>query len=331
MPQAAANGDQGSAAGDFSVSVVLPTYNRAGLLPATLDAILAQSLRPREIIVVDDGSKDDTMAVLAGYAPSVQAIRIDNSGDLVARNIGLRAASSEFVAFCDSDDLWRPDFLRGMLALWQAEPAAKFAFSDFVILRDDVWENDAKFATATPGFWDGLRRAGPDLAVFDQPILDRLLDFQPFFPSCLVARRNFFLQIGGWDEGASRLVGCDFATALRLGEYTPFGVVQRPLVGIRKHGSNISGDAMAMALGDSKVLEHVLATRPWLAPQAASIRANIGHRRRIALELAFDRRDFAQVRAIYPMLPPEQRWPRIRAKHLIAVATRLAPGRARAG
>jgi glycosyltransferase involved in cell wall biosynthesis len=314
MPQPASTGE------GFAVSVVVPAYNRAGLLPATLDAILRQTLPPREVIVVDDGSKDDTMAVLAGYAPAVRAIRIDNSGDLVARNIGLREAASEFVAFCDSDDVWRPEFLEGMRALFEAEPAAKFAFSDFVILRDGAWEEDPKFATATSGFWVGLRRVGPQLAVFDQSILSRLLDFQPFFPSCLVARRDFFLEVGGWDEGASRLVGCDFATALRLCEHTPFGVVERPLVGIRKHGSNISGDSMAMALGDSKVLEHVLATRPWLAPLAPSIRANIGHRRRIALELAFDRRDFAQVRAIYQMLPPEQRRARIVTKHLIARA-----------
>src|SRR3981081_4344217 len=109
------------------ISVVVPAYNRAALLPLTLDAILTQVPPPREVIVVDDGSWDDTQAVLAGYAAPVRTIRIENSGALVARKVGMHAASGELVAFCDSDDLWRPGFLAAMEALWRAEPGTKAA------------------------------------------------------------------------------------------------------------------------------------------------------------------------------------------------------------
>jgi hypothetical protein len=320
--------------GGPTVSVVIPTYNRAALLRATLDAILAQTCPPLEVIVVDDGSTDATPAVLAGYAPRVRAIVQDNAGDLVARNTGLRAAGGELVAFCDSDDLWRPDFLAGMLALWTAAPATRVAFSDFVLVRDDRWATAGKFGAAPAGFWDGRRMVGEAIGVFDAPIVERLLRFQPFFPSCLVARRAFFLELGGWDEGVSRVIGCDFATALLLAEHTPFGVVDRPLVGIRKHAGNISADVQAMNLGDATVLEHVLATRPSLAPHAPAIRASIAGRRADALATAFARHDFAAVRAIYRQLPPERRAGGVAIKHIVAclpVPLREAAARALLG
>jgi glycosyltransferase involved in cell wall biosynthesis len=289
---------------DLNVSVVIPAYNRAALLPFTLDAILGQSPRPREVIVVDDGSKDDTPAVLARYASRVTAIRIENSGDLVARNVGMRAASGELVAFCDSDDLWRPGFLAAMAELWQAEPATKAAFCDFVLVHGETWGTAGKYADAPPGFWNGLRRVGSGLGVFDRPIAGRLIGFQPFFTSCLAARRDFFLEIGGWDEGVSRIVGCDSATALRLAEYAPVGIIERPLVGIRRHPGNFSADVQAMNLGDSFVLEHVLATRPAMAAYATEIQDSIADRRRAALRTAFARRDLASVRAIDALLKP---------------------------
>jgi len=286
----------------MSVSVIIPAYNRATLLPFTLDAVLAQVPPPDEVIVVDDGSTDGTGAVAAAYPNRVRCIGIRNSGDLAARNVGLRAARGERVAFCDSDDVWRPGFLAAMDALWQAEPGLHAAYCDFLFLRDDVWSTDSKFAAAPPDFWDGLRMVSPDAGVFDAPVVERLIKFQPLFPSCMVARKETLLALGGWDEGVGRTLGSDFATALLVAGHPPLGIVRRPLVGIRKHDGNFSGDAQAMNLGDAFVLEHVLASRPSLAPLAAPIRASIARRRAEALDIAFARRDFAAVRRIAAQL-----------------------------
>jgi hypothetical protein len=285
-------------------SVIIPAYNRATLLPATLDAVLAQVPAPHEVIVVDDGSTDGTAAVAAGYATpasSVRVLRQPNSGDLAARNAGLRAAGADRVAFCDSDDLWRPGFLAAMDALFQAETTLGAAWSDFFTVRDDVWSAGSKFADAPPGFWDGLRPVGPDAFVFDTPIVARLLAFQPLFPSCMAADRAFLLSLGGWDEGVGRTLGSDFATALLLAEH-PIGIVQKPLVGIRKHAGNFSADVQAMNLGDAFILENVLSRRPSLAPLADAIRASIALRRTQALDTAFARGDFDGVRRIAAML-----------------------------
>jgi glycosyltransferase involved in cell wall biosynthesis len=293
----------------MSVSVIIPAYNRATLLPFTLEAVLAQVPAPAEVIVVDDGSTDGTAAVAAEYAgtyakigaSSVRVLTQKNSGDLVARNTGLRAAGADRVAFCDSDDLWRPGFLAAMEALWQAEPGLGAAWSDFFTVRDDVWSVRSKFEDAPPGFWDGLRAVGPEAGVFDAPVVERLLAFQPLFPSCMVADRAFLLRLGGWDEGVGRTLGSDFATALLLAEH-PVGIVRTPLVGIRKHAGNFSADVQAMNLGDAFVLESVLSRRPSLAPLADAIRASIVRRRTEALDTAFSRRDFDAVRRIAAML-----------------------------
>ncbi|MBV9811964.1 MAG: glycosyltransferase [Acetobacteraceae bacterium] len=301
---------------DWPVTVILPSYNRADLLPATLATILGQTHRPAAVIVVDDGSTDATPALLAGYAPAVQTIRVANGGDLVARNVGLRATRTPFAAFCDSDDLWTPDHLAGMAALWRAAPALVAAYADFRVVRDGGWQERSKFDDAPPGFWDGLRAVGPELGVFELPVVDRLLAFQPFFPSAMAVRLDRFAALGGWDDVARP--GCDFATALRVAEHPPLGVVRRATVGIRKHDGNFSRDVQAMHLRDSQGLEHVLATRPGLAPHAAAIRASIERRRREAFDTAFARRDFAGARAIYALLPPRARPAKLRLKRALA-------------
>jgi glycosyltransferase involved in cell wall biosynthesis len=302
----------------FEISVVIPTYNRASLIGETLEAVFAQTQPADEIIVVDDGSKDDTQSVLASYGSRIRPIRITNSGELVARNTGLRAAQGRLVAFCDSDDFWMPEFLATMSAQWKAEPKLTACYANFRILREDAPSERSKFEDAPGDYWSSLRPTGPEGGVFDRAIAARLLSFQPFFPSCMMVSRAIFLAMGGWDEEVSRLVGCDFATTLRVAMLPPLGVVQRPLVTIRKHANNFSGDTEAMNLGDALVLEHVLRTRPELASLEDAIRNSIAARRRAALDSAFSRRNFAAVCDIYQLLPPNLRQSKHRAKRAIA-------------
>jgi len=97
------------------VSVIIPTYNRAHLLRATLDSVLAQGYGDYELVVVDDGSRDDTPASLTGLGKRIVYRSIAHQGPCVARNVGLQMAQGETIAFLDSDDLWRADFLQKMV------------------------------------------------------------------------------------------------------------------------------------------------------------------------------------------------------------------------
>ena len=93
------------------VSVIIPTYNSGTYVTETIDSVLNQTYPHREIIVVDDGSTDDTPEQVRRYGSAISYIRQSNSGVGAARNTGLRAASGHYLAFLDSDDLWLPEKL----------------------------------------------------------------------------------------------------------------------------------------------------------------------------------------------------------------------------
>src|SRR5512143_3730544 len=93
------------------VSVVMPVYNGARYLRQALESALAQTYRPLEIVVVDDGSTDETPAILAEFGTRIRALRQPNSGSAAARNAALDAARGELIAFLDADDLWLPQKL----------------------------------------------------------------------------------------------------------------------------------------------------------------------------------------------------------------------------
>lgn len=117
--------------GNASISVVVPTYNCGAFIAEAIDSILAQTRVPDQIIVVDDGSTDDTEQVVGRY-PQVEYIGQRNGGVSAARNTGLDAARGEFVTFLDADDRWRPAFVERLHGLLATEPTAVFAFANFV-------------------------------------------------------------------------------------------------------------------------------------------------------------------------------------------------------
>ena len=117
----------------MSFSVVIPSYNRAKRLPAAIDSVLRQGYPDVEIIVVDDGSVDDTRAVVAQYGDRVRYVYQPNAGVGAARNTGIRHAAREFVAFLDSDDRWHDFKLSMQMALFRARPDVGLVFSDFII------------------------------------------------------------------------------------------------------------------------------------------------------------------------------------------------------
>jgi glycosyltransferase involved in cell wall biosynthesis len=105
-----------------TVSVVIPAYKAAGTIARALDSVLAQTRPPDEIIVVDDGSPDDTSAVVAAYAARVKYVRKANGGTASARNRGLDESSGELIALLDADDYWHPGKLEKQLAVFAQHP-----------------------------------------------------------------------------------------------------------------------------------------------------------------------------------------------------------------
>ncbi|MET0535983.1 MAG: glycosyltransferase family A protein [Steroidobacter sp.] len=124
------------------VSVIIPTYNRAALLCEAVNSVLKQTYQNIEIIVIDDGSTDDTTAAMAQYGERVRYTRRPNAGVNPARNLGLKQARGEFVALLDSDDLWAPYKLELQVRLMRNFTDVGFTFSNFHIFRGRTPESD---------------------------------------------------------------------------------------------------------------------------------------------------------------------------------------------
>src|SRR5947207_1339494 len=101
-----------------SFSVIVPTFNRAKVLPEALDSIFMQGIPDVQVIVVDDGSIDNTEAVVAGYGHRVCYVRQENSGAAAARNLGVDLATGCFISFLDSDDVWMPGKMKAELSIF---------------------------------------------------------------------------------------------------------------------------------------------------------------------------------------------------------------------
>ncbi len=121
----------------LSVSVVVPTYNRAHLLERALRSVIPQCGPRDEVIVADDGSTDDTATVVEAFGGPVRLLRLPHRGAGAARNAGIEAARGDLVAFLDSDDEWLPGKLSLQRAVLAAFPDLLFVFSDFQAQRPD--------------------------------------------------------------------------------------------------------------------------------------------------------------------------------------------------
>ena len=163
------------------VSVVVPAYNRSDTIGATLDSITSQTGWPFEIIVIDDGSSDDTAAIARRYVPQARVIVQPNQRRSAARNNGARLATGEFLYFFDSDDLMEPDAIARLAACLQAHPEAAVAYGSALEFVDDP-------AVAVPRM-PQCRKSGDLLAQhLEQPFL---------IPIMAMVRREWFERVGG--------------------------------------------------------------------------------------------------------------------------------------
>ena len=116
----------------MKISVVIPAYNSVAYIQATLDSVLRQTVPPDEILVLDDGSTDNTVAILKSYKPHITVYQQENKGVASARNVLCQRAQGELIAFLDSDDIWHPNYLEAQRRLYGEHPNAVALFTGHV-------------------------------------------------------------------------------------------------------------------------------------------------------------------------------------------------------
>jgi len=303
----------------LQVSVVVPSYNRGKLIRPTLDSILAQTHRPSEIVVVDDGSTDDTEMVVAQYGDSVKYVRIENSGPPRARNAGVAQSTAPWLAFCDSDDLWHPEKLRLQVRLFDAMPDLAYSFTNCRTVVDGRWADITKFDSLPNDYWNlKQRNVDTDLFVVEESMFGRLLVRQPIFPSTVMMKRAFFETVGGWQEPLGRNPAEDVEFHLRCVDQARIGVVRTAVVGIRKHDCNFSRDSLRSRIGDVEMLRFVRIHNPAATKYASIIKERIIAASSYAAEGAFAIGDVETMKKLLKEVPLHKRTWKLQVKSLVA-------------
>ncbi len=210
------------------VSVIIPTYNREEFIRDAIESVLSQGYKDLEIIVVDDGSTDDTKLAVDGYvqrySEKIFYFYQKNAGPASARNLGVRHARGEYIAFLDSDDLWTPDSLEKRVALLKSNPDAGLVYG------------------AYQRFTDGemLGHDGSDVFYSNLPagnVYQDLLMKCFIFTTAVFMRKSVFEAAGGFDE--SLCIGEDYDLWLRVANNCKIFPVNGIVAQYRQHKKNI--------------------------------------------------------------------------------------------
>ena len=224
------------------VSVVIPTYNRADFLHEAIASVLQQDHPHVELIVVDDGSRDGTAAVVSRFGTAVHYLWQENRGVSAARNRGVAASTGDLIAFLDSDDLWLPSKVSAQVAYFEAHPDMQACHTDEIWMRRGVRVNERRIHRKQGG-WQFLA------------LLPRCL----ISPSAIMMRRTLWDHLGGFDES---LPACeDYDLWLRLTAVVPVGFLPQRLVIKRGgHADQLSRRTPVLDRYRIKALEKALAT-----------------------------------------------------------------------
>jgi glycosyltransferase involved in cell wall biosynthesis len=261
-----------------SVAAVIPCYNAARFVADAVDSVLAQTYPVGDVIVVNDGSTDDSARILARYKSPVRVINQVNRGMASARNAGIDAVTSSLIAFLDADDRWHPRKTEEQVRFLRDRPDVALVFSD----RSWIDAN-------------GRPVGAPLHRHPTEPSLRTLLQGNFIQPSTVLLKRAA-LEADRFDEALHGTE--DWDLWLRLAVRCQFGYVDKPLVDYRLHGSNTSTKSESMLRGFVAVLDRALARG--LPPDLRT--AAEAHRRALLEGLghyAFERNDWGEARQLF--------------------------------
>jgi len=208
------------------VSIILPTYNRAKLLPESIRSVLQQTFTEFELIVIDDGSEDNTREIVQSIQDDrIKYYQLPHTGyTSKMKNFAIGKSSGDFIAFIDSDDMWKPEKLARQMQLFADHPKIGFSITDATTFRGGEILIDHTYH---------LQDTVQCISIFPWMKQSRFI----IYPATLVIRRNCLDHTGYFDE--SMLSG-DYAFNMRLAVHFDVGIIYEPLMLRRVHDTNMS-------------------------------------------------------------------------------------------
>jgi len=195
----------------FFVSIIIPTFNRSELLKRALASVFKQTISDYEVIVIDDGSTDETAEMIRELYPDVNYIYQQNKGVSSARNKGLELAKGDWMAFLDSDDEWMPEKLQKQLNLLKSDPEKRVCHTEEVWIRNGIRVNQMKKHQKAGGW-----------------IFPQCLPLCAMSPSSIIIHRSVFDDVGDFD---TQLPACeDYDLWLRITAKYPVLYIEEPQI-----------------------------------------------------------------------------------------------------
>ena len=195
----------------MKVSVIIPTFNRFSLISRAIDSVLNQTIKPFEIIVVDDGSSDNTSTFIKNNYKSVKLIKQNNLGVSKARNVGIKNSSGDWIALLDSDDEWKKNKLEVQIKSLSEYDYYSVCHTNEIWIRNGIRVNQKK----------RHQKYGGD-------IFDKCLDICRISPSSIIFKKNIINEVGWFDEGLS--ICEDYDLWLRIAANFKILFIDKPLV-----------------------------------------------------------------------------------------------------
>lgn len=244
-------------------SVVIAAYNAAPSIGATIESVLAQTRQDFEVIVVDDGSTDDTAAQVQSVVDArIRLYRQENQGPSAARNRAIANADGEYVSTLDSDDLWLPRYLEKMVETLEQAPDAGFAFTDAWTLE----ESSGRIQRATTMSRAGVANPPSDPASFLEALIR-----SNFVYGSVTARRELLEHVGGFNARLSHSEDYELWLRLAARGHRGVRVPGPPLAIMRDRAAGRHREERSMLIGIREAMQMILEHEPQLSPQAQSI------------------------------------------------------------
>jgi glycosyltransferase involved in cell wall biosynthesis len=283
----------------IQVSVIIPTFNRATVLPRAVDSVLAQKGSDFELILVDDGSTENQdmgcrmkdaerqgnnkQGVIHHPSSIIQFFRQENKGPAAARNLGIKKAKGEWIAFLDSDDEWKPGKLKAQMEFFRKNPGYLICQTEEIWIRNGTRVNPMKKHQK-----------------FGGQIFEKCLPLCVVSPSAVMMHRKLFDEIGLFDES---LPACeDYDLWLRIAAKHPIGLIEKPyILKYGGHSDQRSREFPAMDRFRIQSLVKILSQDILTPEQASAARKTLEEKAKIYIEGALRRgkeKEAAEIQAL---------------------------------
>ncbi|WP_145122963.1 glycosyltransferase family 2 protein [Rosistilla oblonga] len=282
----------------MKISVVIPCYNRANQIGRAIASVRAQTVPVGEIIVVDDGSTDNTVGVALSYGEDVRVLSQANAGAASARNRGIETACGEWVAFLDSDDEWHPEKIERQLDASSRFPGADLIFCDTMTRSAGQILMPSRFSLG--GLYGAEVQRDGDKLLFGPDLFQRMITQSRVITSAVMVRGG----LDGFSFPEDIWGSEDWALWLGLAKRYTFAAVDQILVTMYQQGDNISGTKGRLYRNDVKVLERLLECGELTDVERQHIRAVLQQRRVGAVYHSLVRGEGAEAREILRNIPP---------------------------